>query len=1011
MQDILGFEDCCDGHAELEVHLPCDQSDSPWRIVSHGQNECLSCATAQLPATCSSATDSAACCGQSGYHIQCGIPADGTVCGDGVWQDDQSQVDPTTIVGRFVAIPESMNIQDSIAYCNTHFAGLASIHGLGEQNNARAACRKWIDRDPAPSCEGQLTSDGSECQDVAAFDGSQGSCPENNGCVFAAQVPYGCWIGFQDEAQEGGFAWVDGTPVDFVDWAPGEPNGGSHDTAAGGENAVELDFRIGITRNGKWNDASSAPTYGMFPLCQTAPAPTPVPLVGGAPWPMVWGTGTSASFNIQVCVDHVDTLFFQDDRLWFQYGGQWAAAGAHGSCPDRFKGTAYINNQPWDISSMSQCRSGTMCPVSPTFTDQQFEVPLGCASIGMTATLNAGRGTQPQTVAPSQGNNNRGELIISDDGFGAADVYDITVTLTCNGGPGSIPQQDARLSCIHSTGQNVCQMGRMEVFNRGASHGAHATTNQVGSWGSVCGHYMWNNDNAADILCRQLGFASGQGYTFGATNLLPSLPIVAGYRNCAGTEADIFSCPLPANLARGEPADPYCALGCLGPDNIYGTIDDTINPTCTHAIDQGAICLSSDSPQALNPAVQTCRAVGGGGIGASGNLQQPAVFSCIEYYTTHCVYDVTHAGVTSGHGMVGSYMDAMRAFAACTATVPEPTGYCHGALQDASMLANHAVCTSGLPDDPATADVDESQGATTDIGFHIRVPFRVNDDGLFTFRYHMDMGMGSFMGVDGPEWRPGNAYGHLETDGAIMSVGEHEWEVLGFEDCCDGHAELEVHIPCDRLASPWRTIVSGISPCMSCDATIEATCSADTTPAAICRTETTGCDPSYQPCRPVSEMVCSAVDDPNALPTGAHVGRFVAVGQTMSFNDAVDYCEQHYTALASIHNYDEQQQAASACRAYADASEQAVGNTDGTDGNAKYGCWIGFQDLGAEGGFVWFDGSSVEYVDFAPGEPNGVNDAGDEDAVEMDFRERLTRYGEWNDATMDQGYVLRITLV
>ena len=59
----------------------------------------------------------------------------------------------------------------------------------------------------------------------------------------------------------------------------------------------------------------------------------------------------------------------------------------------------------------------------------------------------------------------------------------------------------------------------------------------------------------------------------------------------------------------------------------------------------------------------------------------------------------------------------------------------------------------------------------------------------------MDMGLGSFMGIDGPEWRPGNTWGHLETDGTVMALGEHEWEVLGFEDCCDGHAELEVHIP------------------------------------------------------------------------------------------------------------------------------------------------------------------------------------------------------------------------
>ena len=86
-------------------------------------------------------------------------------------------------------------------------------------------------------------------------------------------------------------------------------------------------------------------------------------------------------------------------------------------------------------------------------------------------------------------------------------------------------------------------------------------------------------------------------------------------------------------------------------------------------------------------------------------------------------------------------------------------------------------------------------------------------------------------------------------------------------------------------------------------------------------------------------------------PTSARVGRFVAVGTTMSVFDAVDYCEQHYQSLASIHSWEEQQQAASACQAYSDATETEL--TAG--GNQQYGCWIGFQDLGAEGGFAWSD--------------------------------------------------------
>ena len=54
----------------------------------------------------------------------------------------------------------------------------------------------------------------------------------------------------------------------------------------------------------------------------------------------------------------------------------------------------------------------------------------------------------------------------------------------------------------------------------------------------------------------------------------------------------------------------------------------------------------------------------------------------------------------------------------------------------------------------------------------------MNDDGLYTFRYHQDMGLGSFMGVDGPEFRPGNTWGHVETAGTTLPAGEHEWEVL-----------------------------------------------------------------------------------------------------------------------------------------------------------------------------------------------------------------------------------------
>ena len=145
-----------------------------------------------------------------------------------------------------------------------------------------------------------------------------------------------------------------------------------------------------------------------------------------------------------------------------------------------------------------------------------------------------------------------------------------------------------------------------------------------------------------------------------------------------------------------------------------------------------------------------------------------------------------------------------------------------------------------------------------------------------------------YMGVDGPIWRPMTGWGHVESDGALMGVGEHEWEFLGFEDCCDGHAELEVHLPCDNTQSPWRVVTAGVTACLSCDTEIEASCSSDRGASATCRQEVTGCNAWEQGCVPINQMVCSNPNEPAGIPTAAHVGRFVAVGMTMSYNDAID---------------------------------------------------------------------------------------------------------------------------
>ena len=65
---------------------------------------------------------------------------------------------------------------------------------------------------------------------------------------------------------------------------------------------MEIDFRERLQRAGQWNDATQAEDYEMFPLCETN-IPQPVP--GEA---MNWGTQTTASFRVRVCIDHIDDI-------------------------------------------------------------------------------------------------------------------------------------------------------------------------------------------------------------------------------------------------------------------------------------------------------------------------------------------------------------------------------------------------------------------------------------------------------------------------------------------------------------------------------------------------------------------------------------------------------------------------------------------------------------------------------------------------------------------------------
>lgn len=64
------------------------------------------------------------------------------------------------------------------------------------------------------------------------------------------------WLGATDSVAEGTWAWVDGTPWSFTDWASGEPNN------AGNEDFLAFDLRNSVWA---WNDAPTnvGATFGF----------------------------------------------------------------------------------------------------------------------------------------------------------------------------------------------------------------------------------------------------------------------------------------------------------------------------------------------------------------------------------------------------------------------------------------------------------------------------------------------------------------------------------------------------------------------------------------------------------------------------------------------------------------------------------------------------------------------------------------------------------------------------
>jgi hypothetical protein len=87
------------------------------------------------------------------------------------------------VVGRFVTSSKALSWDDARDFCESKYAGLASIHSAQEQTDAVAACK---------AVDGGLSK---------VWDGS------DTGTSSKDKRPVGCWIGLADVDGEGSFTW------------------------------------------------------------------------------------------------------------------------------------------------------------------------------------------------------------------------------------------------------------------------------------------------------------------------------------------------------------------------------------------------------------------------------------------------------------------------------------------------------------------------------------------------------------------------------------------------------------------------------------------------------------------------------------------------------------------------------------------------------------------------------------------------------------------------------------
>lgn len=786
---------------------------------------------------------------------------------------------------NFILLPYTSSATQAEDLCKEKgYAGLASLHSLADVRHAKELCGKFA-----------------------------------NLHKVIKGLPHSCWIGLSDREQEGGFAWMDGTAVEYLNWSPGEPN------EWGGEESGEdyVSMRYDATRGGAWNDAN---------------------VLGEAGHAAMGANGGHTMDQITHC------------------HGCYGPAGYYPLCEEKRPHAS--RNGPWEWQTLTGAESGRFKVLPRALPRAQAKA--ACEENGMhgLASIHS-RDEQKQAAKACR----QVASVDAELQHGVADGC--WIGLTDEGNEGTFRWLDN--SPTNFLNWNSGEPN--ECVGCGGENGVEIDFR----WGSSNGYEFGGGWNDANDFGRAGSASEGR-------SLQPTHDACWG---CWGTVGYFPICQTEPPTAHGAPAEwrtPARAGTCVPPASATGASTGISTPiyfapgsnqyTCPM---QPGFAQSQTHPPVCQDRqyaqyrflIEAVRGEGAAEIpGASGtNAANSVQIAEFNFY--------------GGSGKQAQIF--CRASERCAVTNPGGDNPQRGANDCTyNQDIRQEICTQseGSLHSELPPMVVDGRSDTKWLDFGMVREGRANHEGSQLIFSGGQLTTATIVGYsfvtanDAPERDP--ASWRFQGCARLGECSESEW--------------INLDIRRSYSAPQTRNFETHEFAVGCAGAQTQTQCSADTNAADNCSPLTVPLpngEAAWETCAS-SGATCQGIVD-------HHQRAFIALPKPESWDSARLLCKRNFgphSDLASIHDMQQQEAAVSTC------TQLTSGET--LEGGIPHSCWIGLNDVattrldGSEGEsmFTWVDKSAVDFISFAPGEPNNVGDNG-EDVTEVDVRQGRT--GAWND--------------